>query len=82
VPGEPPADPLRERASGGRYTARVTRRDGNATLHGSPRYAGPAAGDAARSSASDEAIAPLLELATSLRAGAQAAYAIRKLHGA
>jgi hypothetical protein len=51
-------------------------------LHGIPRYAGPAVGDAARSSALDEAVAPLRELATSLRAGVQAAYVIRKLHSA
>ena len=42
--------------------------------------------DAARRSALDEALAPLLELAASLRTGAQrdalAAYVIRKLHSA
>jgi hypothetical protein len=96
-------------AVGSCYTARVTRRDGGITLHGTPEYAGSQADqavrqalwtehtlaqtrieslraerDAARRSALDEAIAPLLELAAPLRTGAQrdalAAYVIRKLH--
>ena len=96
-------------AVGSRYTARVTRRDGGISMHGTPEYAGSQAGqetraalwtehtlaqtriearraerDAARRSALDEAIAPLLELAAPLRTGAQrdalAAYVIRKLH--
>jgi hypothetical protein len=72
APGVPRPTRFENACRARRYTARVIRRDGNATLQGIPRYAGPTADDAARSGALDEAVAPLLELATSLRADAQA----------